>query len=332
MKKAIFIIIIFAAGCSEFLVKEPANTFKLEDFEEAWRITDEWYPFFEFKNIDWDSIYQVYLPRIEASKGDEYILVLHQMINELKDGHMKLILKNGSELLYEWPRFKKDRYSYSGQLVISKYINEDYSIVGDEKIGYGMLENNIGYIRIAIFLDYESGWIKDIDIALKKLANTDGLIIDVRHNRGGSVWNSDFVVRRFLSDSLQTPYSISKGEIHEGRVLYPNINPNYQNNVVVLVNGVCFSTTEHFASDIQQIDHVVLVGDTTGGGSGNPEIFDLPSGMKVRVSRVFYVKYDEQPYEWNGIVPDYLVPQTETDINNRTDKQLEFALEYLKTQ
>lgn len=80
---------------------------------------------------------------------------------------------------------------------------------------------------------------------------------------------------------------------------------------------------------MQQIDNCTIIGDTTGGGSGNPKYYNLPSGIMIRVSTTNYLNYDDKPIEWNGIVPDILIPQTEEDIIKNTDKQIEYAIEYL---
>jgi len=41
-------------------------------------------------------------------------------------------------------------------------------------------------------------------------------------------------------------------------------------------------------------------------------------------------RYDGQPWEWLGIPPDIRIEQTEEDIINGRDKQLEFAINMLK--
>ena len=83
---------------------------------------------------------------------------------------------------------------------------------------------------------------------------------------------------------------------------------------------------------------MTAVGDTTGGGSagGNsdpPEAvteFYLPSGKMIDVGTVDNRRYDGQPWEWLGIPPDIRVVQTEADINQGRDKQLEYAIDMLK--
>jgi len=84
--------------------------------------------------------------------------------------------------------------------------------------------------------------------------------------------------------------------------------------------------------------NVTAVGDTTGGGSagGNSEppdavaSFYLPSGKMIDIGTVDLRRYDGLPWEWLGVPPDIRVVQTEADINQGRDKQLEYAIDMLK--
>jgi len=81
---------------------------------------------------------------------------------------------------------------------------------------------------------------------------------------------------------------------------------------------------------MKQIPTVTILGDTTGGGSGAPEYFSLPSGRQIRISLKDFRRYDGIPYEWNGVPPEIRVEQTEEDIKHQRDRQLERAIELLK--
>lgn len=63
-----------------------------ENFEALWRILDENYCFFEYKNVDWDEVHDRYQVQITDSM-DQFALfdVLGNMLAELKDGHTNLI-------------------------------------------------------------------------------------------------------------------------------------------------------------------------------------------------------------------------------------------------
>ena len=84
---------------------------------------------------------------------------------------------------------------------------------------------------------------------------------------------------------------------------------------------------------------VLISADMEGIGgvvssNGRPEHvgeFTLPSGKIVYIGTGYFERYDGQLFEWNGVVPDVLIPQTGTDTDQGADKQLEFAMEWILT-
>lgn len=321
------LIILFCFGCSELIINEPVKNNHLEDFEAVRQIVKDNYPFLEFKRINWDSIYNVYLPAIQESEGDDYMAIIVDMLKELQDGHVGIRTKGGSYIgCYNLPRRVKDYYKYNA-LNIENYLSANLELTASNNISYCHISGDLGYIRISTFSSND--WISEIDNAISEFKNSEGLIIDVRHNEGGSNLNTNFVVKRFLKDSLiRAGFKIGE-EFYTGQVLYPYLPVNYNKSVVVLINGVCFSSTEDFIQDMQQIENVTIIGDTTGGGSSAPEYFDLPSGLQIRISMYFFLKYNKTPIEWNGIFPDIRITNTIQEVENGTDKQLEYAIDYL---
>jgi C-terminal processing protease CtpA/Prc len=81
---------------------------------------------------------------------------------------------------------------------------------------------------------------------------------------------------------------------------------------------------------MKHIPTVTAVGDTTAGASGAPQLYALPSGREIRISTKNIPRYDGLPIEWNGIIPDIRVAQTEEDLKQGRDKQLEYAINFLQ--
>ena len=298
---------------------------RIEDFEETWEIADEWYPYFNFKNINWDSIHDIYYPEIASSYSDEYLMIINNMLIELRDGHVALMLKSGKYFGYRTPRQVKDERSFDFS-VTQTYITGDYNSIADDRIQYGSI-NDIGYIRISTLM--QGDWIESIDDALGTLGGTKAIIIDIRHNGGGSTNTGVYIVSKFIQEPLPAPGFDEKGVFHPGGSIQPRQANNYANPAVLLVNGIVLSAAEHLAMWMQHINHVTLIGDTTGGASGNPLAFSLPSGNEVRMSTRYMYRYDGEPIEWNGIVPDIIVTQSESDILKGEDLQLEYAIDFL---
>jgi len=321
---------VIAAGCTDMIVTEPKNTDDVADFNSAWQIVNSVYPYFTYKRINWDSIKTVYLPRAEAARGDEIDGVLYDMLAELKDGHVSLQTEGGSSIsTYHPPRVAKDRRAYDPR-VVREYFNQQLQLAGDQTVEYGIINGVVGYIYVAT-LSKDEPVTQGFDEALAYVKDTKGLVIDVRADGGGTDNNSVGIESRLLSESIDgLPYYTADGVLHQGGFIAPRGSFQYTKPVVLLINGVCFSACEDFAEMMSHVPTVTLVGDTTAGASGAPQTFALPSGRKINVSMKFIPRYDGLPIEWNGVLPNVLVPQTTEDLQQGRDLQLETAIRLLQ--
>ena len=301
----------------------------MEDFNSAWKTTKSVYPFFKYKGINWDSLYSIYKPLAAAAKGDEIYNVLISMYSKLKDGHVDIITESGFYIqTYIPPRVIRDRVTFDLSAV-KKYFDKKLLVTSDNNIEYGILSDNIGYIRIPTLVPDLKGSFSN---ALNYVKNTKAIIIDVRNNEGGTDYNSEYFVSRLILSSIESlPVQFAAG----GILQYP-IQPSgpyqYTKPVALLINGACFSACEDFAAMMQGVPTVTEIGDTTAGASGAPEIYPLPSGKKIRISTKDIMRLDKKPIEWNGIIPDILVTQTREDISQGIDRQLERAIQFLDSK
>jgi hypothetical protein len=337
MSKIKLLLIICSAiifkSCEDMIVNPAESNLNVEDFEAAWNRVNAVYPYLEYKHINWDSIYTIYRPRAEQSKGDEIYTVLIEMLGELKDMHIYVKTDGGRSInTYLAPRWVKDKYVYD-PIVVRNYFDRELRITGDGRIEYGIISGNIGYIYMATFDDdYLLNYFSE---ALNYVKNTKASILDIRHNNGGSYQNLVAVVSRFITSPLEKPEYYLLGELIPLPPFEPQGSFQYINPIVVLINGVCYSTGDIFPEVMSQISTVTLVGDTTGGGSSGsttaaPAEYKLPSGKIIFVGTTDWRRYDGLPYEWIGVPPDILVQQTKKDIENGIDKQLEYAIDMLK--
>jgi len=305
----------------------------MEDFEASWKRVNTVYPYLEYKHINWDSIYTVYKPQAEQARGDEIYTVLVDMLSELKDMHVHVITEGGRSIsTYLAPRWVKDKYAYS-PIVVRNYFDKELKITGEGRIEYEIIPGNIGYIYMATF--DEDYLINYFSVALDYVKNTKALILDIRHNNGGSYQSIEAVVSRFIISPLEKPEFYVLGELIPLPPFEPQGSFQYINPVVVLINGVSYSAADFFPEIMKQISTITVVGDTTGGGSSGSTSsahaeYRLPSGKKIEVGTTDLRRYDGLPWEWLGVAPDIRVVQTEEDINQGRDKQLEYAIEMLR--
>lgn len=59
--------------------------------------------------------------------------------------------------------------------------------------------------------------------------------------------------------------------------------------------------------------------------------YRLPSGRKLHIYEIVYYRYDGELLEWNGVPPDVVVRQTAPDLAAKRDRQLEAAIEHLRS-
>jgi hypothetical protein len=324
---------IILSSCEKVIFNPAESNFNIEDFNAAWERVNTVYPYIEYKQINWDSIYTVYKLRAELAKGDEIYTILIEMLGELKDMHVHVKTDGGGYIsTYLPPRWLKDKYAYD-PIVVRNYFDKELRITGEGRIEYEIIQGNIGYIHMATF--DEDYLINYFSVALNYVKNTEALILDIRHNNGGSYQNLVAVVSRFITSPLEKPEYYVLGELIPLPPFEPQGSFQYVNPVVVLINGVCYSTGDIFPEVMKQISTVTLVGDTTAGGSSGstysaPAEYSLPSGKKIFVGTTDWRGYNGLPLEWVGVPPDILVQQTKVDLENGIDKQLEYVIEMLK--
>ncbi len=97
--------------------------------------------------------------------------------------------------------------------------------------------------------------------------------------------------------------------------------------VFVLTNRGSFSAAEDFVLAMRQFPHVQTLGDTTGGGTGNPVFRELPNGWAYRFSTWVMEGPNGFNFEGAGIPPDHLVNISRQDSLAMRDMILEKAIE-----
>ncbi len=324
------------SGCRDIFVKPAGSDENLADFEATWHRVGDVYPFLGLKEIDWDALYGVYRKRAEEARGDEFIQVLSDLLGELRDGHTYLQVPGGDRI-YPWypQRQTKDRHLYD-PFVVRLYFDNELTVTESGSAEYGITADNIGYIFLSDF--HENYYILEFPGIMAKLQNTRGLIIDIRQKQGGSLQNIEAVVSHFSESPITLPQFYLRGE----KVPLPPVQPRQPiyllKPVMVLVNGSTFSAGEITTEIMKQLQWVTVIGDTTGGGGvassgtgpGTKGEYRLPSGKTVYIGTGWFARYDGEPFEWSGIVPDIVAPNKPEEMEQGIDRQLQLALDMIR--
>lgn len=74
--------------------------------------------------------------------------------------------------------------------------------------------------------------------------------------------------------------------------------------MTILVDVHTFSSAEAFASRLQGLPHVTVLGDVTGGGIGMPSHIPLGNGLEAWFASAVVYDRDANPVDVHGIRPD----------------------------
>ena len=302
-----FFIVALALSSCEKLIFEPDLGSKnpLTNFDYLWNELDRKYSYFELKNIDWDAIKNTYRSRLSDSSSEEELFsVLASMLNELKDDHTSLVSP-----------FNISRYDIALQNPTNSYfrtIQKQYIPdvwVTESGLAHGFLDgNNIGYILYNSFLINFTD--QEMDFILNRYKNTNGIILDLRGNVGGTITNVPRLLARFIETKTLAAYTITRNGKNRNEFgakqpfyLTPYKGLRYKKPIVVLTDRGSYSATTFFALATKALPHFILLGDTTGGGGGLPNGGQLPNGWTYCFSVSQLLDVNGNNYAEAGVPP-----------------------------
>lgn len=329
MKKALLYMIVCLATLVSCVDTDERPDTPVGNFESLWRIIDEHYCFFDYKQqeygLDWNAVYDKYKVRVNNNMTTVQLFeVLCDMLAELRDGHVNLSSSMDYGRYWTWQEAYPKNYS---DTLERHYMGTDYLIANG--LHYRVLDDNIGYIRCASFeTPIGEG---NLDEMLSYLLFCRGLIIDIRNNGGGNLTVAERLAGRFVHEKTLVGYMQHKtGKGHqdfsglEEIYLEPSCNVRWNKKVCVLVNRSVFSAANEFAVMMHCLSNVTLIGDHTGGGSGLPMSNSLPNGWSVRFSACPMYDNHQQQTEF-GIEPDIAVALSNTSMAENKDDIIEAA-------
>jgi carboxyl-terminal processing protease len=196
-------------------------------------------------------------------------------------------------------------------------------------VGEMVLEDDIGYVRIALFSERTSQELKETLQELRE-ENLSGLILDLRNNPGGVFPSAAIeVASQFLGEGIIVYQQFSDGREQVHRAQRGGLATDIP--LAVLVNQGTASNSEVVAGAIQDHDRGILIGEQTFGKGSVQRVHELSDGSGLHVTMALLFTPDRQPIHEEGLTPDIVVPFTEEDFLQGMDPQLERAVEYLET-
>lgn len=194
-------------------------------------------------------------------------------------------------------------------------------------------ENGIAIIRIPAFTPsvFEDSALE----FLKTLGPVKAVVLDLRGNHGGSTpanlvdalmdrpyrWMTEStpariaVLRAWNLDSRHTELAWG-GDPQQPRKTI------YSGQLYILVDGGCYSACEDLVVPFKDNHRAVILGERTGGSTGQPYNHSLGNGMVISLSTLRDYFPDGAPFEGVGVAPDIEVHTSAADLKFGNDPVL----------
>lgn len=177
-----------------------------------------------------------------------------------------------------------------------------------------------------------------VDQAVDAFRGDDGIVIDLRGNRGGMGGMVMGVAGHFLNERTSLgDFRTRTGTLHfranprrvnrKGERVTP-----FEGPVALLVDETSVSASEVFAGGMQAIGRVRVFGSTSLGAALPAVAERLPDGDVLYHAIADFVTADGVVLEGRGVVPDEQVRPTRADLLDGRDPVLDAALRWIDTE
>lgn len=206
-----------------------------------------------------------------------------------------------------------------------------FALIRLDTVWYGLHRSGCGYIRINSFLG-RMEIAEQFDLALERLRNTKGLILDIRDNTGGYGTSQKRIIERLMRERCRGAVTYTRSGPGHGdfdrreEFFEPGGAWQYEGPVGLLMNAVTGSASDLFAARLISTGRVTGMGQTTHGNvTGQGVYVQLPCGLVVRVSKGYVTDANGRVIEGNGNAPEIAIEPTLADVRRQVDGVLERA-------
>ena len=327
--------ILFFASCERAFMEQDEPKDPISVFDYLWNKVDQQYAFFDVKGVDWDSVREIYRPKVHDDMDKESLFhICAAMLNTLQDGHTNLFssfdVSRNDSVYYRMIAHK----NIDEKVVILNYLTLNHHSTG--AFSHNAIRNGkVAYVR---YDSFENTISEDV---LKNIVNRykdcQGMIIDLRQNSGGSI-NNIRILLSIFDNHKQPLYAtqIKSGKEHDAFTDLETVcatdtcilETPYNKPVAVLIDRGSYSATSFFALCTMGYPNIRLFGDYSGGGLGLPNGGALPNGWVYRFSITRTIAIDGHNYE-NGVPPTERVILDPTCVAQGIDNVIEAAADWI---
>jgi carboxyl-terminal processing protease len=194
------------------------------------------------------------------------------------------------------------------------------SMVTDE-----ILSNNDYYIAL---MSFGFGASSDMRNAIERYltSGAEKLIIDMRHNPGGSVSELEAIVDMFLPPDTDAFSMRGAGYHYTYTTSSSPVSLPSSSEIVLLVDEGSASAAEMLALILQDHEKAIVVGETTFGKGTAQSLVDYVDGSSFKYT--IYERFSTQTntsINHEGVTPDHVIILDEERLEDGYDNQLEYA-------
>jgi len=206
------------------------------------------------------------------------------------------------------------------------------TLTTEPRVTSAKLTSGYGYIR---FDEFHPSLVKDFKAAVENLRATQGMILDLRRNRGGVGATLEAMATLFFDAKTLFERRMSRKQVtaserdghrteetqvfvgKKGEQIYPG-------PVVILVSEYSASATEVFAAGMQDSGRAKLVGSPSCGcvlGITHDRV--MKGGGVLEISEVLWFSPKDRKLEGEGVIPDVNAVPTIAALREKRDLVLE---------
>ena len=300
------------------------------NYAMLWQTFAEQYAFFDLRHIDWQSVNRQFRPKVApATKPEELFDIFRQMIEPLQDAHTGIEAEDIKKEFDGWRNdpnhLEKADWSKAQQVIETSYVRGGLRSFCNGRVQFGKLDHSIGYLRVTAFYGYTDS--DNYEMALRELqaaldevfrdaSKFNGLVIDVRLNRGGDdplgiEIASRLTSRKYLAYS-KVARNNAEGTLHftdpQESWVTPSTRPGFFGNVVLLIGPDTVSAGETFTmAMLGREPHVTLIGLNTQGVFSDVLNRRLPNGWRFHLPNEVYFTAEQRAFDATGVPPDVRV-------------------------
>jgi len=219
--------------------------------------------------------------KADIRPGDELVKINDIDLAGKNNDQVGLLLKGAKGASIKL-LFKRDA---TGQAVEKTLIRDE--IKQPNVSYYGMVEGNMGYIKLDKFLENSAEEVTNALASVKK-NNPNGIILDLRSNGGGILQEAVKIVNLFVPKNVEVVSQ--RGKIKEKNATYNTVSEPLEPNLplVVLVNSHSASASEIVAGSLQDLDRAIIIGQRSYGKGLVQQTFNLPFNSLVKITIAKY--------------------------------------------